>query len=109
MQIVRPTGNSEACTTYNINLCKVKTSNFAMQSLSSVVGAPSTSTSSLTDDKPSLMVLQFVALFNDFKAGRDIHSYPWEEFQLEPGEYDQLEREISRDESLSGYVKHKLR
>jgi hypothetical protein len=93
----------------NINLCKVKTSNFAMQSPSSVVGAPSTSTSPPTDEKLSLIVLQLVALFNDFKVGRNIHSYPWEEFQLEPGEYDQLEREISRDESLLGYVQDKLR
>jgi hypothetical protein len=74
---------------------------------SSVVHAPLTPP--LTDKKPATKVQRILALFNDIKAGRSTHSYPWEEFQLEPGEYDQLEREIRRDKSLLGYIEDKLR
>jgi hypothetical protein len=63
----------------------------------------------LTDEKITLNVRRILAFFNDIKAGRAVRSNPWKEFQLEPGEYDQIEREIKRDESLSGYIEDKLR
>jgi hypothetical protein len=63
----------------------------------------------LTDEKPATKVHQVLSLFYAIKAGRRTGPNPWKEFQLGPGEYAQIEREIGRDDSLSGYIKDKLR
>jgi hypothetical protein len=50
-----------------------------------------------------------IALFRDIRAGRHTKQGPWIEFQLAAGEYDEIERQLERDEVLSGYVKDKIR
>ena len=50
-----------------------------------------------------------IALFKDIRAGRHTKQGPWTEFQLAPGEYDEIERQLGRDEALSGYIKDKTR
>jgi hypothetical protein len=62
-----------------------------------------------TDEKAFTQATRIIALFNDIKAGRHIRQQPWTEFQLKRGEYDEIEHRLSRDESLYGYVKDKIR
>lgn len=74
---------------------------------SSFVGAPLTPPP--TDEKTCTQAPRILALFKDIQAGRHINQNPWTEFQLAPGEYDELERRLRRDEWLFGYVKDKIR
>jgi hypothetical protein len=43
-----------------------------------------------------------IALFKDIRAGRHTQQGPWAEFQLAPGEYDEIERQLSLDTALPG-------
>ena len=61
-----------------------------------------------TDKKSFTQARQVVALFRDRQAGRYIKQ-DWVEFQLAPGEHAEIERLLSHDEALSGYVKNKIR
>jgi hypothetical protein len=62
-----------------------------------------------TDEKPFAQAQRVLTLFKDIQAGRYTKQNPWTEFQLASGEYDVLERQLSREEALSGYVKDKIR
>ncbi|MCJ1426648.1 hypothetical protein MMC29_004551 [Sticta canariensis] len=62
-----------------------------------------------TDEKAFTQTSRVVALFKLIKAGRHINQNPWTSFQLAPGEYDEIERQLSQDESLWGYVENKIR
>jgi hypothetical protein len=62
-----------------------------------------------TDKKPFAQALRIIALFRDRQAGRDTKQDPWTEFQLVPGEYAEVERLLSHDEALSGFVENKIR
>jgi hypothetical protein len=57
-----------------------------------------------TDEKPFAQAQRVIALFEAIRAGKHIKRHPWTEFQLAPGDYDEIERQLSRDEVLSGYV-----
>ena len=74
---------------------------------SSFVDAPLTPPP--TDKKAFTQAPQVIALFKDIQVGRHIKQYPWTEFQLARGEYDEAERRLKQDESLLGYVKDKIR
>jgi hypothetical protein len=74
---------------------------------SSFVDAPLTPPP--TDEKAFTQAPRVIALFKDIKARRHIKQHPWIEFQLARGEYDEIERQLSRDEFLFGYVKDKIR
>ena len=62
-----------------------------------------------TDEKPFTQAPRVIALFKDIQAGRHGQQPPWIEFQLVNGEYDEIERQLRRDELLFGYVKDKIR
>ncbi|KAF7511004.1 hypothetical protein GJ744_005550 [Endocarpon pusillum] len=74
---------------------------------SSFVDAPLTPVP--TDDKAFNKAPRVIALFEDIKAGRHNEQRRWTEFQLAPGEYDEIEGRLKRNESLFGYVKDKIR
>ncbi|KAF2435355.1 hypothetical protein EJ08DRAFT_580620 [Tothia fuscella] len=61
------------------------------------------------DQKTSTKIQEILSLFNDIKAGKNIKIALWEEIQLSPAEYDQLESEIHQDKLLEGYIQDKLR
>lgn len=73
----------------------------------SFVGAPLTPPP--TDEKAFAQAPRVIALFKDIQAGRYIKHHPWTEFQLTQGEYNKIERQLSRDKSLFGYVQDKIR
>lgn len=75
--------------------------------LSSVVNLPLTPPS--TNQKAFVQAPRILALFKDREAGRGTKQQPWTEFQLAEGEYDELERQLKRDESLFGFVQDKIR
>lgn len=54
-------------------------------------------------------VHQVLALFATIQGGRQRREKPWNEFQLIPGEYEEIERQLEQDETLWGYVKDKIR
>ena len=62
-----------------------------------------------TDAKLFIQAPRVIALFKDIEAGRHAGRQPWTEFRLAPGEYDEIERLISQDQSLFGYVKDRIR
>lgn len=62
-----------------------------------------------TEEKAFVQAARVLQLFQDRKAGRPIRQDPWTRFQLVPGEYDEIQRQIERDESLHGYTKDKIR
>jgi hypothetical protein len=62
-----------------------------------------------TDKKPFAQAHRVIAFFKDIRAGRHIKQQPWTEFLLASGDYDEIERQLGRDEPLSGYVKDKIR
>jgi hypothetical protein len=62
-----------------------------------------------TEEKPFSQAQRVIALLKAIRAGRHIKHGPWTEFQLVPGEYDEIERQLGRDEALLGYVKDKIR
>jgi hypothetical protein len=62
-----------------------------------------------TDEKPFTQAPRVIALFWDIRVGRHTRQGPWREFKLAAGEYDEIERQLSRDTALSGYVKDKIR
>lgn len=62
-----------------------------------------------TDEKAFTQAPRIIALFKDLEAGRHAREQPWTEFQLAPGEYNEIERQLRRDESLFGFVKDKIR
>ncbi|KAF2419687.1 hypothetical protein EJ08DRAFT_598800 [Tothia fuscella] len=61
------------------------------------------------EQKTSPKIQEILSLFNDIKAGKNVNIALWEEIQLEPAEYDQLESEIHQDKLLEGYIQDKLR
>jgi hypothetical protein len=62
-----------------------------------------------TNEKIFTQAPQVIALFKDIQAGRHLQQRPWTEFQLNQDEYDEIKRQLSRNESLLGYVKDKIR
>lgn len=53
-----------------------------------------------------------VALFKNIKSGQlQVESQPWKKFQLQPGEYDEIERLVlaDTDTSLWGFIEDKIR
>src|SRR2546421_5509922 len=62
-----------------------------------------------TSEKAFSQAPRVIALFKDIEAGRHIKQHPWTEFQLVQGEYDEIERQLERDEWLWGFVKNKVR
>ncbi|KAF2118101.1 hypothetical protein BDV96DRAFT_569234 [Lophiotrema nucula] len=79
---------------------------------SSFVNAPPAS----NKEKPSSSRATFrqanrvVALFKDIKSGQ-YELQPWTKFQLQPGEYDEIERLVlnDTDTSLWGFINNKIR
>ncbi|KAL5116038.1 hypothetical protein ACEQ8H_006049 [Pleosporales sp. CAS-2024a] len=61
-----------------------------------------------TDKKSSAQAQQVVAFFRDREAGKDINQ-DWIAFRVAPEEYAEIERLLSCDEALSGYVENKIR
>lgn len=61
-----------------------------------------------TDKKSFAQARQVVAFFKDRQAGKHIEQ-DWIAFRLGPGEYAEIERLLSCEEVLSGYVKNKIR
>lgn len=74
---------------------------------SSLVDAPWTPPP--TDEKAFKQASRVIALFKDIEAGRYIWDQPWTEFQLVGGEYEELRRQLRRNESLFGFVEDKIR
>ena len=74
---------------------------------SSFVDAPLTPPP--TDKKAFTQAPRVIALFKDIQVGRHIKQHPWTEFRLAQGEYNEVERRLKRNESLSGYVRDKIR
>ena len=62
-----------------------------------------------TDEKQFPQVHRVLALFKNIRAGRHTKQQLEIEFQLVEGDYDEIDRQIDRDEVLSGYVKDKIR
>jgi hypothetical protein len=62
-----------------------------------------------TEEKTFTQAARVIALFKDIKAGKHVKRQPWTEFQLARGEYDEIEHQLSRDETLYGFVKDKIR
>ena len=62
-----------------------------------------------TDKKAFTQASRIIALFKDIEAGRHVKEHPWTEFQLLQGEYDDIERQLRRDEALLRYTKDKIR
>ncbi|RMZ73118.1 recQ family helicase [Pyrenophora seminiperda CCB06] len=62
-----------------------------------------------TEKRPFAQAQQVIALFRDKMAGTHREQDPWKEFQLAPGEYTEIERLLSLDEELWGYVDDKVR
>ncbi|KAK4996010.1 hypothetical protein LTR66_004285 [Elasticomyces elasticus] len=62
-----------------------------------------------TKEKAFVQVARVLQLFRDRKAGRPTRRDPWTRFQLASGEYDDIQRQIERDESLHGYIEDKIR
>jgi hypothetical protein len=62
-----------------------------------------------TNKQAFVQAPRILALFKDREAGRGTKQQPWTEFQLAEGEYDELERQLKRDESLFGFVQDKIR
>jgi hypothetical protein len=60
-------------------------------------------------EKPFAQAHRVVALFKTIQAGAHTRQGPWTEFQLVPGEYEEIERRLGQDEALGGYVKDKIR
>ncbi|KAF2726979.1 hypothetical protein EJ04DRAFT_539181 [Polyplosphaeria fusca] len=62
-----------------------------------------------TDEIPFPQARRIVSLFKSIQDGRYSQKQSWSEFQLVPGEYDEIERQLERDEALSGYIQDKIR
>ena len=62
-----------------------------------------------TNEKAFTQAPRLIALFKDIEAGRHIKEHPWTEFLLSQGEYDDIERQLRRDETLFGCAKDKIR
>src|SRR6186713_272438 len=62
-----------------------------------------------TDEKRFLQAQRVLALLRTIRAGRHSKQDPWTEFQLAPGEYDEIDRRLKQDGTLAGYVKDKIR
>ena len=52
---------------------------------------------------------RIIAIFRNLKEGKNIEYDPWTTFQLREGEFDEIERQIERDESLWAYLQDKGR
>ncbi|KAH8724956.1 hypothetical protein GQ44DRAFT_727444 [Phaeosphaeriaceae sp. PMI808] len=50
-----------------------------------------------------------IALFKTVEAGEHRSQQPWTEFQFEPGEYNELERQLRQNKKLWAYAKDKIR
>ncbi|KAI9770759.1 MAG: hypothetical protein M1840_003009 [Geoglossum simile] len=61
-----------------------------------------------TDKKIFTQVPRVLTLFRERKAGTYGERDSWAVFRLAIGEYDELERQLEREESLWGYVKDKI-
>lgn len=61
------------------------------------------------DEKTFIQAPRVIKLFKERAAGRSIGHQPWTKFQLAPGEYEEILRQLSRDEELYGYVQDKIR
>lgn len=59
-----------------------------------------------TEVKPPQRV---IAIFEAIQAGRHVKQGSPTKLRLTPGEYDEIERQLTRDEALSGFVKDKIR
>ena len=62
-----------------------------------------------TDRKPFAQACQVIALFRARQSGKQTKQDSWIEFQLVPKEYAEIERLLSCDKPLLGYVKDKIR
>ena len=62
-----------------------------------------------TDEKPYTQAARVIALFNEIKAGSYIRETPWLVFQLQRGEFDEIEHLLEQDQSLWGFVQDKIR
>ncbi len=60
-------------------------------------------------DKSFAQVNGVIALFRTIQVGGHTGQESWTVFQLEPGECDEIERQLSYDETLWGFVKDKIR
>ncbi|KAL9625738.1 MAG: hypothetical protein Q9160_000058 [Pyrenula sp. 1 TL-2023] len=63
----------------------------------------------LTDEKAFTQAHPVIALFRNIQAGRNTEQQSWIEFQLTPDDYEDIEHQLRRDESLHGYVEDKIR
>lgn len=61
------------------------------------------------DGKTFTQAPRVLKLFKDRAAGRSIKQHPWTEFQLAPGEYEEILHQVSRDAFLDWYVQEKIR
>jgi hypothetical protein len=63
----------------------------------------------LPHEPESSKTSHIVKIFKDIQEGKDTGLSPWSTYQLAPGEYEEIERQIDCDPSLRGYVDDKLR
>ncbi|KAF2729083.1 hypothetical protein EJ04DRAFT_502924 [Polyplosphaeria fusca] len=62
-----------------------------------------------TEERPFSQAGRIISLFKSIRDGRHSREQPWTEIELAPGEYDEIERQLRRDEALYGYVQDKVR
>ncbi|CAE7205668.1 FabG [Pyrenophora teres f. teres] len=62
-----------------------------------------------TNERPFTQAPRVIALFQEIRAGQHFDCQPWIEFLLVPGEVDEVQRLLERDEDLLGFVEDKIR
>jgi hypothetical protein len=62
-----------------------------------------------TDEKRFTQVQPVLALFKAIQNGQHARQGSWREFQLEEGEYEEIELRLKEDNELFGYTKDKIR
>jgi hypothetical protein len=61
------------------------------------------------DEKATSMVSRIIEHVRNRERGQDWTDNPWTVYLLDPKGYQELLRNLLRDESLWGFAKHKLR
>ena len=62
-----------------------------------------------TDEEGLSLVSRIVEEIKNRREGRDLMATPWVVYSLDLKGYQELQHELKRDESLCGFVQHKLR
>ncbi|PSN58641.1 hypothetical protein BS50DRAFT_580584 [Corynespora cassiicola Philippines] len=62
-----------------------------------------------TDEKQFAQAYRVLALFREIRTGKHTKRDPWIVFQFVEGEYDELERQLQKDDDLLRFAKNKIR